>query len=138
MAKELNSRTYSKLAVWSWIATLLYICSFVVVLFVPDDGLTPPVIVLTTTALWLVSMYLLGRHWRRTHAHYSAHRWNVCPHCDYPLVGLPSRGACPECGEAYSPETLLSARTARKQKASPQASSSSSPPTVPPTSPPPT
>jgi hypothetical protein len=28
----------------------------------------------------------------------------ACPHCVYPLTGLPATGACPECGTAYEVE----------------------------------
>jgi len=30
-----------------------------------------------------------------------------CPTCQYPLFGLPSPGACPECGFAFDQHTLL-------------------------------
>jgi hypothetical protein len=32
--------------------------------------------------------------------------YQLCIQCGYPLVGLPSSGHCPECGEPYHQETL--------------------------------
>ncbi|MBX2850831.1 MAG: hypothetical protein KTR15_03685 [Phycisphaeraceae bacterium] len=37
-----------------------------------------------------------------------------CHHCDYDLVGLPSQGTCPECGEAYDKHSLYRAARARE------------------------
>lgn len=34
---------------------------------------------------------------------------DTCHHCDYDLVGLPSRGRCPECGELYDKNSLYRA-----------------------------
>lgn len=38
----------------------------------------------------------------------------TCHHCDYDLVGLPSRGRCPECGETYDKHSLYRAAKARE------------------------
>jgi hypothetical protein len=49
--------------------------------------------------LWilLVALTTLGlRHGRQ--------RRGCCPHCDYPLTGLPEPARCPECGYATAPE----------------------------------
>jgi hypothetical protein len=32
--------------------------------------------------------------------------WRICPHCLYSLQGLADMGICPECGGAYSPQSL--------------------------------
>jgi hypothetical protein len=34
-------------------------------------------------------------------------RVTLCTRCGYALQGLPSRGRCPECGRAYSPDVLV-------------------------------
>lgn len=34
----------------------------------------------------------------------------TCPRCGYDLRSLPGSGACPECGEPFSPELLAGAR----------------------------
>lgn len=33
--------------------------------------------------------------------------FRVCPHCRYDLGALEAEGACPECGRAFNPETLV-------------------------------
>lgn len=30
-----------------------------------------------------------------------------CPYCEYPLAGLPTAHACPECGQRYGPATRV-------------------------------
>lgn len=34
-------------------------------------------------------------------------RLDACPGCDYALEGLPTVGACPECGRAYDQQTVV-------------------------------
>ncbi len=35
--------------------------------------------------------------------------WMICPSCRYELEGLSSKGVCPECGDAYTTESLARA-----------------------------
>jgi predicted RNA-binding Zn-ribbon protein involved in translation (DUF1610 family) len=38
----------------------------------------------------------------------------TCHHCNYDLLGLPSQGTCPECGETYDKNSLY--RSARSRE----------------------
>ena len=60
-----------------------------------------------------VIVLAMGLSWssarqRRRHAVLFA-EGRICPKCHYGLIGLPAAGACPECGEHYSPDSLRSA-----------------------------
>ena len=39
-----------------------------------------------------------------------------CHHCDYDLIGLPDRGTCPECGQAYDKNSIYRAAHAGEPK----------------------
>lgn len=43
---------------------------------------------------------------RHNTSHTRKRNYFVCPHCTYQLRGLPSPGACPECGRVYTADSL--------------------------------
>lgn len=40
----------------------------------------------------------------------------VCDHCGYSLIGLPTRGTCPECGEWYTTTRVVMAPGFRRRR----------------------
>ncbi len=40
----------------------------------------------------------------------------VCDHCGYSLIGLPTRGNCPECGEWYTTTRVVMAPGFRRRR----------------------
>jgi hypothetical protein len=66
-----------------------------------------PQFVLLGTSLALVTLLvLLIRAAARGRASLDRSGFLVCPHCGYPLAGLPSTGLCPECSRGYTASEL--------------------------------
>jgi len=40
----------------------------------------------------------------------------VCDHCGYSLIGLPTRGTCPECGQWYTTTRVVMAPGFRRRR----------------------
>jgi len=45
-----------------------------------------------------------------------AHGVPVCDHCGYSLIGLPTKGVCPECGEWYATNRVVMAPGFRRRR----------------------
>ena len=71
------------------------------------DGfeIMPPYLLLQVLIVW--SSVRVVR--RKLVGHVRRHSLRVCMECAYPLIGLGSRGSCPECGRSFQIETVMRA-----------------------------
>lgn len=76
-------------------------------------GLVPPkTVAILLGVAWFSTMGLLVFASRLAGAYYAGrqhlrnHRYMVCPACEYDLGELAESAACPECGQAYNPQSL--------------------------------
>ena len=79
----------------------------------PGDWMPPGWLILATELVWFVWPVSTFVRWRRVQRpiiqRARATGGRVCPQCGYDLLALDQHGTCPECGEAFSPKSLLRA-----------------------------
>ena len=94
----------------SWIAAIAMVAAAAGLYLVGDLGLLPESarLVAQVIAVMLVVLAIRGIWFSnsRFHKKLKRHEFRICLQCAYPLVGLPAKHKCPECGASYEMDQL--------------------------------